>query len=73
MPGPVAGGGGGPAAQPVAIGPADYQAFEQILKNVQTAWSASDLNALRSLASPEMVGYSLSSCRTTPAVASATR
>ena len=57
MPGPVAGGGGGPAAQPVAIGPADYQAFEQILKNLQTAWSASDLNALRSLATPEMVGF----------------
>jgi predicted lipid-binding transport protein (Tim44 family) len=50
-------GSAAPAARPVAITPADYQAFEQILKNVQAAWSAGDLNVLRSLATPEMVSY----------------
>jgi len=50
-----AGGGGG--APPLAIGPADYQAFEQTLYAVQTAWSNHNLDALRGLATPEMVGY----------------
>lgn len=56
------GGGGGarpaaPPQPPVAISPADYQAFDKTLKAVQAAWSAADLNALRGLATPEMVGY----------------
>lgn len=59
--GQMPGGGSGsarPAAgPPVAITPADYQAFEQILKDVQAAWSSADLNVLRALASPEMVSY----------------
>lgn len=42
---------------PVAIGPADYQAFEQLLQRVQAAWSGHDLNTLRALATPEMVAY----------------
>ena len=46
-----------PRRPPVAITPADYQAFEQILKDVQAAWSSADLNVLRALASPEMVSY----------------
>lgn len=49
--------GAAPASRNLAIGPADYQQFEQVLKNVQAAWSAHDLNALRGLASPEMVSY----------------
>ncbi len=49
--------GGASAGRPVTLTPADYQAFEQTLKNVQAAWSAADLNALRGLATPEMVGY----------------
>ncbi len=52
---------GGSRAQqslpPVAIVPADYQAFEQLLKAMQTAWSAEDLNGLRAIATPEMAGY----------------
>ncbi len=48
-------GGGGPP--PLAIGPADYQAFEQTLHAVQAAWSNHDLDALRALATPEMVSY----------------
>ncbi len=46
---------GGPP--PVAIAPADFQEFEQLLKAMQAAWSARDLNALRGMSTPEMVGY----------------
>ncbi len=50
--------GGARAAPPtIAINPADYQAFEQLLKAMQAAWSAEDLNALRSISTPEMAGY----------------
>jgi predicted lipid-binding transport protein (Tim44 family) len=48
---------GAPAARSVTIGPADYQVFEQRLHEVQAAWSAHDLNRLRAIATPEMVGY----------------
>ena len=54
------GGGGGsrPAGPPpLQISPADYQAFEQLLKGMQAAWSAEDLNALRAVATPEMTSY----------------
>jgi predicted lipid-binding transport protein (Tim44 family) len=50
-------GGGRPAAPPVSIAPADYQGFEQLLKGVQAAWTAHDLNALRALSTPEMLSY----------------
>jgi predicted lipid-binding transport protein (Tim44 family) len=49
------GGGGAPAGPPIAISPADYQAFEQLLKAVQAAWTARDLATLQRLATPEMV------------------
>jgi predicted lipid-binding transport protein (Tim44 family) len=52
-----AGGGGGGSAPPLAIDPADYQAFEQTLHAVQAAWSNHDLDTLRALTTPEMVGY----------------
>ncbi len=45
------------SAPPVAISPADYQAFEQLLKSMQAAWSQEDLNGLRAIATPEMVSY----------------
>jgi predicted lipid-binding transport protein (Tim44 family) len=54
---------GSGAAQPaggppqVAITPADFQEFEQLLKASQAAWSARDLNALRGMSTPEMVSY----------------
>ncbi|MBV8524462.1 MAG: Tim44 domain-containing protein, partial [Acetobacteraceae bacterium] len=54
---PARGGGAGPAAAPVAIGPADYAAFEQALKDIQAAWSARDIGGLQRLATPEMVSY----------------
>lgn len=58
-PTPMRGGGGGgaPQGRPVTITPADYGEFEGVLKAVQSAWTAQDLNALRQLATPEMVSY----------------
>jgi len=57
-PGPMPmGGGGGGGPPPVVIAPADYQAFQELLQAVQAAWSAHDLNALRAMATPEMVSY----------------
>jgi predicted lipid-binding transport protein (Tim44 family) len=55
----MAGGGAGGygAPPPLAIAPADYQAFEQTLKAVQGAWSAQNIAALQQLATPEMVSY----------------
>ncbi len=42
---------------PIALSPADYTAFEQLLHTMQAAWSAQDMNTLRSVATPEMAGY----------------
>ena len=42
---------------PIAIVPADYQQFEQLLKAMQTSWSNEDLNGLRAIATPEMASY----------------
>jgi predicted lipid-binding transport protein (Tim44 family) len=54
-----AGGGNGNAApsQPVAVGPEDYRAFEDLLIAIQAAWTANDIAALQRLATPEMVSY----------------
>ena len=49
-------GGGIQPARGLAIGPPDYDAFEHLLHAVQDAWSAQDLNRMRQLATPEMVG-----------------
>jgi len=46
-----------PASRAIQIGPADFQAFEGLLKSVQAAWSAHDLNTLRAIATPEMASY----------------
>jgi hypothetical protein len=46
---------GGPP--PITVAPNDFQEFEQLLKATQAAWSARDLNALRGMATPEMVSY----------------
>ncbi len=47
---PMPGGGG----RSVAVTPADYKAFEQILYAVQSAWSTQNLNQLQQLSTPEM-------------------
>jgi predicted lipid-binding transport protein (Tim44 family) len=56
-PGSVGGTRGPAGPPPIEIGPLDYQAFEQLLQGIQAAWSRQDLNALRSLATPEMLSY----------------
>lgn len=45
------------ATQQLEIGAADYDAFEALLVNVQAAYSAGDLAKLRTLVTPEMLGY----------------
>jgi predicted lipid-binding transport protein (Tim44 family) len=50
-------GGGRRGVVPIAIAPADYQAFEQLLVAVQAAWSAHDINQLSALLTPEMLRY----------------
>jgi predicted lipid-binding transport protein (Tim44 family) len=42
---------------PIEIGAQDYDAFEHLLGEIQQAWSNEDLNAMRRLATPEMVSY----------------
>jgi predicted lipid-binding transport protein (Tim44 family) len=39
------------------IQPADYEAFERLLGEVQAAWSNEDIAKLHTLATPEMVSY----------------
>ncbi len=49
--------GGATAAPSLAILEGDYNAFESLLKDVQAAYSAGDLAKMRSLVTPEMLGY----------------
>jgi len=58
--------GGGPGMFPssgaqrfatIGVNADGYRAFEEILKNVQTAWSRGDLGALRRYVTPEMLSY----------------
>lgn len=48
---------GGGSSAPVEIAPADYEAFERLLGDIQTAWSNEDVAKLHTLATPEMVSY----------------
>ncbi len=50
-------GGGAGAPSGVSVTKADYEAFDRNLHEIQAAWTAQDLNAMRELATPEMVGY----------------
>jgi predicted lipid-binding transport protein (Tim44 family) len=47
----------GSGSAPLEIGPSDYEAFERLLGELQTAWSNEDIGKLRTLATPEMVSY----------------
>ncbi|MBR0696285.1 Tim44 domain-containing protein [Bradyrhizobium lablabi] len=49
--------GVGSSNAPVEIGPADYEAFERLLGEIQAAWSNEDIAKLHTLATPEMVSY----------------
>ena len=57
MGGGMGGGSGGPTGSPITIAAPDYQMFSQLLQGIQTAWTSHDLNALRNMATPEMVSY----------------
>ena len=46
-----------PAGAPLTIAKADYDAFEKLLGDVQAAYSAEDLSALRAKVTPEMLSY----------------
>ncbi len=47
----------GSASAPLEILPADYEAFERLLSDIQAAWSNEDVAKLHTLATPEMVSY----------------
>jgi predicted lipid-binding transport protein (Tim44 family) len=47
----------GSGSAPLEIGPADYEAFERLLGEIQAAWSNEDVGKLHTLATPEMVSY----------------
>jgi predicted lipid-binding transport protein (Tim44 family) len=49
--------GSGSSSAPLDILPADYEAFERLLGDIQAAWSNEDVGRLRTLATPEMVSY----------------
>ena len=44
-------------ADEIGIGQSDYDTFERLLIDIQAAWSAGDLQALRPLLTPEMLSY----------------
>ncbi len=49
--------GSGSGSAPLDIQPADYEAFERLLGDIQAAWSNEDVGRLHTLAAPEMVSY----------------
>jgi len=50
-------GGGGAASPPFAPTPADFEQFERLLGEVQTAYGAEDLSRLRQCVTPEVLSY----------------
>jgi predicted lipid-binding transport protein (Tim44 family) len=53
-------GGGGsaaPADEPIEVTPADFDVFEKLLGDIQTAYGKEDLGALRAHMTPEMLSY----------------
>lgn len=50
-------GSNAPAGEPLTIDKSDYDAFERLLGEIQSAYSAEDINALRSKVTPEMLSY----------------
>jgi len=49
--------GMGSGSAPLEILPADYEAFERLLGDIQAAWSNEDVAKLHTMATPEMVSY----------------
>jgi predicted lipid-binding transport protein (Tim44 family) len=50
-------GSGGPVGGNIDVTPADYDTFERMLGEIQTAFSNEDIGALRSRVTPEMLSY----------------
>ena len=50
-------GGAAPAAGALAIGQADFDAFEKLLGDIQTAYAREDVDALGDVTTPEMLSY----------------
>jgi predicted lipid-binding transport protein (Tim44 family) len=50
-------GSAGPTGAKIEVTPADYDAFERLLGEIQTAYSHEDLGALRARVTPEMLSY----------------
>jgi predicted lipid-binding transport protein (Tim44 family) len=46
-----------PTGDPLTIAKSDYDAFERLLGDIQAAYSAEDLSALRAQVTPEMLSY----------------
>jgi predicted lipid-binding transport protein (Tim44 family) len=51
------GGGAAPASEPLEIKGEDFDTFERLLGEIQTAYGREDLGALRSRITPEMLSY----------------
>jgi predicted lipid-binding transport protein (Tim44 family) len=51
------GGSAAPADEPIEVTPADFDAFEKLLGDIQTAYGREDLGALRAHMTPEMLSY----------------
>jgi predicted lipid-binding transport protein (Tim44 family) len=51
------GGGAAPSSPAVEITPQDFDTFERLLGEIQTAFGKADLNALRARLTPEMLSY----------------
>jgi predicted lipid-binding transport protein (Tim44 family) len=49
--------GGGRTGRPINLNQSDFSDFSDLLRHIQAAWSAHDITALRTLATPEMVSY----------------
>ncbi|MGC1694550.1 MAG: TIM44-like domain-containing protein [Pseudolabrys sp.] len=50
-------GGSRPVGKPLTVIAADYDAFEKLLGDIQAAYSAEDLSAMRAKVTPEMLSY----------------
>jgi predicted lipid-binding transport protein (Tim44 family) len=50
-------GASAPAGEPLTIAAADYDAFEDLLVDIEAGYSAEDLTALRAKVTPEMLSY----------------
>ena len=46
-----------PAGEALTVAKSDYDAFERLLGDIQTVFSAEDLSALRAKVTPEMLSY----------------